>query len=83
MSDNFKTESNSRMDYEMILRGIAELMTGDDSGQGGLHGFADAFFWDSFRNNDEFYESLNGVIKGIMIGLDNLKQKIEALEEKI
>ena len=80
MSDNFKLDRDSRMDYEMILRNIAKLMTGNDPGQGGLHGFADAFFWDSFRNNDELYEDLNGVIKGIMIGIDILRQKIEALE---
>jgi len=80
MSDNFKTERNSRTDYEMILRVIAKLMTGDDLGQGGLHGFVDAAFWDSFRNDDELYDNLNGVIKGIMIGLDNLRQKIEVLD---
>ena len=44
MSDNFKSDRHSRMDYEMILRGMAELMTGDDPGQGGLYGFADAAF---------------------------------------
>ena len=80
MSTNFKSDEHSRMDYEMILRGIAELMTGDDPGQGGLHGFADAAFWDSFRNNDELYENLNGVIKGILISIDILRQKIETLE---
>ena len=51
--------------------------------QGGLYGFADAAFWDSFEYNDELYENLNGLIKGIMIGIDILRQKIEALEEKI
>lgn len=80
MSTNFKSDEHSRTDYEMVLRDIAKLMTGDDPGQGGLHGFADAGFWDSFRNDDELYENLNGVIKGIMIGLDNLRQRIEALD---
>lgn len=80
MSDNFKLERNSRMDYEMILRNIAHLITGDDPGRGGLHGFDDADFWDSFSNNSEVYESMNGVIKGILIGLDILRKKIETLE---
>ncbi len=64
----------------MILRGKVELMTGDDPGLGGLHGFADADFWDSFGKNNELYENVKGVIKGILIGLDTLRKKIGSLE---
>jgi len=81
MSTNFKSDEHSRTDYEMILRNVAKLMTGEDPGRGGLYGFADADEWDSFRNDDELYENLNGLIKGIMNSIDILRQKIESLEE--
>ncbi len=81
MSTNFRSDKHSRTDYEMILRSVAKLITDEELDRGGLYGFADADEWDSFRNDDEIYENLNGLIKGIMNGIDILRQKIESLEK--
>jgi len=76
---------NARMKYEMVLRYIARLIEGQDPGRGALDGYADADWWDAFVRKfveeDRNYEI--NVIKGIMKGLDTIREKIERLEARI
>lgn len=78
-------DKRARMDYEMVLRNIAKLIEGNDPGRGALNGYADADWWDSFATSsgDNVYEILGDVIKGIMMGLDTIRQKIEFMEARI
>lgn len=60
-------------------------MFGEDPGQGALDGYADADWWDSFEHNqgDNVFETLGMVIKGILKGLDIIRQKIEDMDMRI
>ena len=76
---------HARMEYEQILRHVASLMFGEDPGRGALEGYADADWWDRFEHNqgDNVFEISGMVIKGILKGLDTIREKIEDLDMRI
>ena len=75
----------ANMEYEMILRQIVRLIEGRMPERYALDGLANTNWWEKFSHNlgENVFEISGKVIKGLLKGLDILRQKIEELESRI